>query len=79
VADAAPSVTAFWSCREGARLARRAGLGCKPADSFGRAGVRSATQCGLRDPLSGPIYNMAAGALGKNTEIGAGYFSRGRC
>jgi long-chain fatty acid transport protein len=48
-----------------------------PADMFGfgpRGPALGNAMVASGDPLSGPVYNMAAGALGKNTEIGAGYF-----
>lgn len=48
-----------------------------PADMFGfgaRGPALGNAMVASGDPLSAPVYNVAAGAMGKYVELGAGYF-----
>jgi hypothetical protein len=52
-------------------------LSANPADMFGfgaRGPALGNAMVASGDPLSGPIYNLAAGAIGREVELGAGYF-----
>ena len=60
-----------------AALCCTSAVNANPAEMFGfgaRGPALGNAMVASGDPLSAPVYNVSAGAMGKYVEIGAGYF-----